>query len=231
LSRPRSAGARAALPSALIAAAALTGCGAQSSVSTTAATAQASKAATPAATPTPAAVHYVLSAPSTIGQWTLTTPTSTTQQKMQQGLSTAEQTLGISGGSPVMGLYNDSADQDWVVFLGMNGSGFDPSKLVTAANTAPRYTTDGTGDNVSWTWVPNLAGGPHGGQVECNESVVSSGDLAAEGATCYWETATTGGVVTIYPQANRSQWDFGYSAKQMDGFMLTVRAAVEQLRN
>jgi hypothetical protein len=213
LSRPRSAGARAALPSALIAAAALTGCGAQSSVSTTAATAQASKAATPAATPTPAAVHYVLSAPSTIGQWTLTTPTSTTQQKMQQGLSTAEQTLGISGGSPVMGLYND------------------PSKLVTAANTAPRYTTDGTGDNVSWTWVPNLAGGPHGGQVECNESVVSSGDLAAEGATCYWETATTGGVVTIYPQANRSQWDFGYSAKQMDGFMLTVRAAVEQLRN
>lgn len=44
-------------------------------------------------------------------------------------------------------------------------------------------------------------------------------------------TSTTAGVVTVYPQANRSQWSFGYSARQMDGYLLTVRSAVEQLRN
>lgn len=227
MSRPRPAGARAALPCALIAAAALTGCGARSSATTAATIPPPAKNA---ATATAAVPSYVLSTPSTIGKWTLTTPSATTQQKMQQGLSTAERTLGVSGGTPVMGLYDDSADQDWIVFLGLNGSGFDPAKLTAAADTPPQYDTDGTGDRVTTTWVPNLAAGPHAGHVDCNESVVQSGGLAAEGATCYWMTSTTAGVVTIYPQANRSQWSFGYSAQQMDGYMLTVRSAVEQLK-
>jgi len=229
LSRPRSAGARAALPCALIAAAALTGCGAQSSATATATTPQPAKNAA-SATATAAGPSYVLSTPSTIGKWTLTTPSATTQQKMRQGLSTAEQILGVSGGTPVMGLYDDSADQDWIVFVGLNGSGFDPAKLAAAAGTPPRYDTDGTGDRVTTTWVPNLAAGPHAGHVDCNESVVQGGGLAAEGATCYWMTSTTAGVVTIYPQANRSQWSFGYSAQQMDGYLLTVRSAVEQVK-
>jgi hypothetical protein len=228
LSRPRSAGARAALPCAIIAAAALSGCGAQNSSTTAATTPQSAK--NPPTT-TAAGPSYVLSTPSAIGKWTLTTPSATTRQKMQRGLSTAEQTLGISAGTPVMGLYDDSADQDWIVFLGLNGSGFDPAKLAAAADTPPQYDTDGTGDRVTTTWVPNLSGGPHAGHVDCNESVVQGGGLAAEGATCYWMTSTTAGVVTSYPQANRSQWSFGYSARQMDGYMLTVRSAVEQLRN
>ena len=187
---------------------------------------------------TAAATGYVLSTPSAIDGWALTTPTSSTEQQLRQGLSQAEQLVGEPAGTPVTGMYDDTADQMWVVFVGLNGSGFDPSRLATAAEAAPVSTMDAIGDRLSTSWVTGVSGGPHGGETDCQQtleaqaglSTYSATGLATTGSACFWMTATTFGVVTVYPQQDRSDWDFGYTGKQMDGFMLKVRAAVEHLR-
>jgi hypothetical protein len=228
MSRTRTMRARGALSMPLLAAgaAALSGCSGATSTTSSATAATAS------------ATGYVLSAPSSIDGWKLTTPTSSTQQQMQQGLNQAEQAVGGVSGTPVTGLYDDTADQMWVVFVGLNGSGFEPSRLATAAEAVPVSTVDGIGDRTTTSWVTRVSGGPHGGQTDCQQtlevqvglSTYSASGLATTGSVCYWMTATTFGVVTLYPQANRNDWDFGYTGQQMDGFMLKVRAAVEQRR-
>jgi len=254
MSSPRIAGARGALSIALLAsgAAVLAGCSSNStsnanSTSTSTSTSPLSGVgATRTADATSAndttgaagagAAGYVLKTPSSIAGWPLTTPTSTVQTKMQQGLSQAEQTVGGVSGTPVAGLYDDTTDQAWVVFVGVNGSGLDPARLAQAALTAPISTMDAIGDRLTTSWVPSVSAGPHAGVAECQETVMAQAGLstyaatglAAEGAACFWMTATTFGVVTIYPQQDSTNWDFGYSGKQMDAFMLKVRAAAEQ---
>lgn len=242
MSRTRVPRARGALSIALLASGAAVLGGCSGSASTTSSTAAASSASATSATAAPAtqnaaATGYVLSTPSSINGWALITPTSSTEQKMQQGLSQAEQLVGGVTGTPVMGLYNDTADQMWVVFVGLNGSGFDPSRLATAAEAAPVNTMDAIGDRLSTTWVTGVSGGPHGGETDCQQtleaqaglSTYSATGLASTGSACFWMTGTTFGVVTMYPQPSRTDWDFGYTGEQMDGFMLKVRAAVEHL--
>lgn len=241
MSRPRRlTGTRGALCLALLASgvAALAGCDNRNSAtssppggSTAVGSPTAGTAVTGASTTSAAnAASYVLTTPAKIGGWALTTPSSSVLQKMQQGLTQAEQLVGVTG-TPVLGLYDDPTDQAWVVFVGVNATGLDPSKLATAAEAIPVHTTDGVGDRLTTTWLPDEPGGPHGGQTDCNESVISADDgLATQGADCFWMTPTTFGVVTLYPQANRTLTDFGWSGAQVDGFMLTVRAAVEQSR-
>lgn len=250
MSSPRIAGARGALSIALLAsgAAVLAGCSSHSPsnansnsnspLSGVGATRTAGTAGAAGAADTSGAgsVGYVLKTPSSIAGWSLTTPTSTVQAKMQQGLSQAEQTVGGVSGTPVAGLYDDTADQAWVVFVGVNGSGLDPARLQQAALTAPVSTMDAIGDRLTTSWLPSVSAGPHAGVAECQETVIAQAGLstyaatglAAEGAACFWMTSTTFGVVTIYPQQNSTNWDFGYSGKQMDAFMLKVRAAAEQ---
>lgn len=242
MSRPCSAGARrplsTALPAALLVLGAivLTGCSKSSNPS--AGSSGASGAGTAAADAVSAA-HYVLDPPPSIGGWTrVASPDSQAEQEMQQGLSQAEQTVGGISGTPVYALYNDPQDQAWIAFVGVNGSGLDPQRLARAAAVAPVATTDGVGDRVTTSWVPDVAGGPHGGQTQCQQTLMqqaglstfAAGGLAATGSACFWMTATTFGVVTLLPQPNRSAWDFGWNGEQVDGYMLKVRAAVEQLR-
>lgn len=247
MSSPRIAGARGALSIALLAsaAAALAGCSSNSTSNSHAnsnsplsgvGATRTAGAADPTGASGASSAGYVLKTPSSIAGWSLTTPTSTVQAKMQQGLSQAEQTVGGVSGTPVAGLYDDTTDQAWVVFVGVNGSGLDPARLQQAALTAPISTMDAIGDRLTTSWVPSVAAGPHAGAAECQETVMAQAGLstyaatglAAEGAACFWMTSTTFGVVTIYPQQNSTNWDFGYSGKQMDAFMLKVRAAAEQ---
>lgn len=250
MSSPRIAGARGALSIALLAsgAAVLGGCSSNSTANTNSNADSNTNSplsgvgATRAAGATGAggltgasSTAYVLKAPSSIAGWSLTTPTAAVEAKMQQGLSQAEQTVGGVSGTPVTGLYDDTTDQAWVVFVGVNGSGLDPTRLEQAALAAPVSTMDAIGDRLTTTWVPGVSGGPHTGAAECQEtemvqaglSTYAATGLAAEGAACFWMTPTTFGVVTIYPQQNSTNWDFGYSGKQMDAFMLKVRAAAE----
>jgi hypothetical protein len=234
MSRPREAGPRRALPLALLASAAcaavLSGCSSPAGHASSSGGAAAGASAAPSARSGAAqSASYRLAAPAAIGGWKLTQPSADTLAKMKQGLGQAEQTVGGLSGTPVFGLYDDTADQAWVVFVGLNGSGYDPSVLTKAAQAAPVATTDAMGDRLTETWLPDSAGGPHGGRAACQESVeYAATGLAAEGSACFWLTPTTFGVVTIYPMQNSSRWDFGYSGKQMDGFMLEVRAAAEQ---
>ena len=246
--RTRIARARGALPIALLAsgAAVLGGCsGTTSSASSTssaspipAAGATSTAVASGAAAQDGGSAGYLLSTPSSVAGWKLTAPTSAVKQQMQQGLSQAEQAIGGLSGTPVTGLYDDTADQMWVVFVGLDGTGYQPSQLATAAETAPVSTMDAIGDRLTTSWVTGVSGGPHGGQADCQQTLVvqaglstsAATGLATTGSACYWMTGTTFGVVTLYPQQNRSDWDFGYSGQQMDGFMLKVRAAVEQQR-
>jgi hypothetical protein len=247
--RTRLTRARGALSLALLAsgAATLSGCSgsgpaaASSATATSATTAAVAAATAPAATlaASAATAGYVLSTPSTVSGWNLTTPTSNTQQQMQQGLSQAEAVVGGQlSGTPVLGLYDDSADQVWIAFVGLNGSGFDPGKLATAARALPRTETDDLGDQMTVSWVTNVSGGPHGGQTDCQQALAKQAglnpdDLAmvAMGSACFWMTSTTYGAVSIYPQAGSLNVPIeGYNGQQMDGFMLKVRAAVEQPR-
>jgi hypothetical protein len=233
MSRPRLAGARSALSIALLAsgAAVLSGCGASASPATT----SGGMHATAAGSSTTAATGYVLTTPSSISGWKLTAPSSSTTQKLQQGLSQAEQAVGGLSGTPVTGLYDDATDQTWVVFVGLEGS-FKPAQLAKAAETAPVSTTDALGDRLTTSWVTNVATGPHGGEVACQQTVeIQAGlstyaatGLAAEGTACFWMTSSTFGVVSMQPQANRNDWDFGWNGQQMDGYMVKVRTAVEQ---
>ena len=157
---------------------------------------------------------------------------------MQQDLSQAEQLLDGVSGAPVMGLYDDTTDQMWVAFVGLNGSGYHPSELATDAAAAPVSTMDALADRLTTSWMPGMSGGPHGRTAECQQTLIAEAELsthaatglATKGAACFWMTPTTFGVVTLYPQQNRSDWGFGYDAQQMNGFMLKVRAAVKQSR-
>ena len=248
MSSPRMARTRGALITAVLASATavLAGCSSNantnvssplSGLSTSRATGGPSSSAGPAADSTGTySAAYALSVPSSIAGWALTTPSPQVEEKMQQGLSQAEQSVGGLSGTPVTGLYNDAADQAWVVFVGVNSKGLDPDRLKQAALAAPVSTLDAIGDRLTTSWVTGVSAGPHAGAAECQQTVMiqagmsteAATGLAAEGAACFWMTSTTFGVVTIYPQQDRNDWDFGYSGQKMDAFMLKVRAAAEQ---
>jgi hypothetical protein len=243
MSRPRSPRARGALAAALPTALLVLGASLLSACSTSGGTSAGSAAAGSAAgKPTAAAggaasAGYVLDPPASIAGWSrVSSPDAQTVQKMQQGLTQAEQTVGGVTGTPVYAVYNDTQDQAWVVFVGVNGSGLDPQRLAQAAAVAPEATMDDLGDRLTTSWVPGVAGGPHGGQTQCQQTLIQQAGLAtyaatglaATGSACFWMTPTTFGVVTLYPQANRSQWDFGWNGQQTDAYLLKVRAAVEQ---
>jgi hypothetical protein len=68
-------------------------------------------AAGTAGTPASSTADWTLSLPSSInGDARLTDPTGSTDQEPAQGMEQAEQIAGISNGTKVEGVYDDSAD-------------------------------------------------------------------------------------------------------------------------
>ncbi|HEY2063741.1 MAG TPA: hypothetical protein VGH57_35570 [Amycolatopsis sp.] len=177
-----------------------------------------------AAAATPA---YVLAPPATVhGDPIVPNPTSAAAAQMTKALTQATSDAGVSG-TPVRALYDDSADDAWLVVLGVNGRGFDPHKMLAIYGAAPQTRIDGTGDRLTVTGVPGTAGA-HGGSAVCQETVAQGGPLAVEASVCYWLTPTTFGLVTLYPKHDGREWGFGWPATKIDALMTEVRPEVER---
>jgi hypothetical protein len=169
----------------------------------------------------------VLGTPAAVGDYTLHQPTAANLQKMKDALTQATGQFGISG-TPATAVYDDEADDAWIVFVGVTGSGFVPDKVTALSRQVPTTRTDGTGDVITSSW-PAEDPGPHGGQAVCNEQLLQSGGLAVEGGDCLWMTATTFGAVSMYPKNDGKSWDFGWSAAKQAQIMRSIRSGVETL--
>lgn len=171
---------------------------------------------------------WTLSLPASINGYPLVSnPSSASQQKMQQGLQQAEQLADISGGTPVMGAYDDTADDAWLVFVGVNGSGFDAAKLLSNVASGQAATDDGSDDFQHISAQPATVGS-HGGSAICQQAVVAMDGLAVEASTCFWMTPTTFGAVALEPKDDGNVANMGIPASKVNQLMQYVRPAVEQ---
>ncbi|WP_035803584.1 hypothetical protein [Kitasatospora mediocidica] len=183
----------------------------------------------PAAASAPRVPAYRLSAPASAGGFPFHQASSASQQKMAAAEQQSAQQLGISG-TPVEALYDDAAEGEWVVFIGINNTGgtpFDPSRLHARLWQQPATHDDGTGDRVTTSWS-DADPGPHGGRGICSQTLDQSGTLAAEDSACLWMTAATFGEVTFYPQGFNDRQLRGFSTTDAVNLMVSVRADVEQ---
>ncbi|MFJ8329896.1 hypothetical protein [Streptomyces sp. NPDC094437] len=168
--------------------------------------------------------------------WTLTTPGSVDglarvqpsaakMAKLTQALDQTTAELGITGSS-VEAVYDDPSQGGYLVFAGLNGSGYDPSTLKRMAQ-VPDTRQDGTGDRITQDWQSTTAG-DHGGQAGCQETMLQSGGLAALSSSCLWLTPTTFGLVTYYPNSASDHFLTNTPASVVAPLMRKVRDAVEQ---
>ncbi|MFF2926144.1 hypothetical protein ACFVTP_27710 [Streptomyces celluloflavus] len=169
---------------------------------------------------------WVIDFPEKLGAYPLDHhPTADARQKMHEGLGQVSGQLGVNG-TEVNAIYDDAADEYWVVITGMNGKGYDPSKLVPTLQKPPSVTDDGAGTRTTQSWTP-ADPGPHGGAALCHEELLQSGRMAVESTACVWETTTTLGTATLYPKQGGTRIKMGYGAKEMGGWMRKIRPVVE----
>ncbi|WP_411141459.1 hypothetical protein [Streptomyces sp. x-80] len=169
---------------------------------------------------------WVIGFPEKLGAYPLDRhPSADARQKMHEGLGQVAGRLGVNG-TEADAVYDDAADEYWVVITGMNGTGYDPSKLVPTLQKPPSVTDDGAGTRSTQSWTA-ADPGPHGGAAVCHEELLQSGRLAVESTACVWETATTLGTATLYPKQGGTRIKMGYGAKEMGGWMRKIRPVVE----
>ncbi|QMU70115.1 hypothetical protein [Streptacidiphilus sp. P02-A3a] len=209
-----------------------TGCGATAAArpgtappttTTTAATATASAAA--AGGGRAGGGGWTLSAPGSAAGLARFQPPAAESAKLTQSLDRTAQELGLTG-STVEAVYADPAQGGYLVFAGLNGSGYTPSVLGRMAQ-VPATRQDGTGDRITQDWQPTSAG-DHGGQAGCQETMVQSGSLAVLSSACLWLTATTFGLVTYYPDTGSDDFLTNTPAGVVAPLMRQVRDAVER---
>ncbi|MEV7436097.1 hypothetical protein [Streptomyces griseoviridis] len=145
--------------------------------------------------------------------------------KLTGALDRTAAELGITG-SAVEAVYDDPGQGGYLVFAGLNGSGYDPSAL-KRMDQVPATRQDGTGDRITQDWQPT-ATGDHGGQAGCQETMIGSGGLAALSSSCLWLTPTTFGLVTYYPNTRSDHFLTNTPAGVVAPLMRKVRDAVER---
>lgn len=182
------------------------------------------------ATPSPTTPAWKLSIPNTInGEQRLTNPTAQTQTELQQGIQKAEQYAGITTGTVVSGIYNDPADDAWLVVIGVNGSDFNSTHLVTSVKDSQPGVA--IGDAASTSIAEPATAGPHGGTALCQQTSMTidtvDGAISSQTGTCYWMTPTTFGVVSLITKVGSPITAFFISAAKVNSIMQYVRPAVE----
>ncbi|MBF9073706.1 hypothetical protein [Streptacidiphilus fuscans] len=170
---------------------------------------------------------WTLRMPSTVVGLRQTTLPSDAMAKINSTLQQDAAPLGVTGGTPLVAVYDDPQYDVYVIVAGYNGSGFDPAKLTTLVNVAPKFTEDGAGDRITTNSMP-VDPGPHGGAAGCASEVLQNGDLATESTLCSWMTATTMGSVSYYPKPDHQQMVFGTGPDVIGKLTRDVRQAVEQ---
>ncbi|GAB2705599.1 hypothetical protein [Kitasatospora kifunensis] len=143
-----------------------------------------------------AAAHWTLSMPAVANGYQQHQPTAAQLTKINDTMAKLTAQLHLTG-QTVTGLYDDPAEDAWLIVTGVNGSGFDQGALQTLAK-SPAISTDGAGDKFSTTYQ-SVDPGPHGGSDICQQTLETSpsiyGTLAVEATTCMWLTPTTFGAV------------------------------------
>jgi hypothetical protein len=170
---------------------------------------------------------WILSMPSTLlGMPQIQAPTAMTT-KIDGELAKRTSPLGVSGGRPVIAVYDDTKQDVYIIVAGYDGCGFDPSKLTKLVTAVPHTDYDGTGDRVTFNSVA-IDGGDHGGAAGCSSEVVQSGGLAGESTVCSWMTPTTMGSVTYYPKPDHQQVVLGTGPEVLGKAMRDIRDVVER---
>ena len=124
------------------------------------------------ANPTATPARWVLSMPASInGEQRLTDPDSQTRAELRQGIQQAEQNAGLTGRPAISGIYDDAADDAWLVVIGVNGAGFDSGQLVANIDAQqPGIAVGGSDETVT---VKPATIGPHGGTAICEQTAES----------------------------------------------------------
>ncbi|MCX4747027.1 hypothetical protein OG455_16080 [Kitasatospora sp. NBC_01287] len=176
------------------------------------------------------AARWVMTMPDTVAGHPKITP-SAAQLKQITDSWAGSQAKVHAGGQVVVGVYDDPAEDAWLIVTGVNGSGFDPA-AVSTLSTAPAATRDGQGDAVTNTFK-NVDPGPHGGTDTCDEQLDEArtlqGTIAAEDTTCFWMTPSTFGAITFYNKKDDriTIHDVSITPDVAGPIMLSVRDDVE----
>ncbi|KJK59183.1 hypothetical protein [Saccharothrix sp. ST-888] len=215
-----------AVAAVLLLAAGTAACGSGSSGSAAAAPAGPAAPGNPGAAGAAQAAAYRLGTPGSAGGYAFHQATGASEQKMSTEEQRITGLLGISG-TPVRALYDDAAENEWIVFIGVNGTGFDPSRLHARLWQPPITRPDGSGNRSTLSWQ-DADPGPHGGRAICSEELLQSGAMAAENSACMWMTPTTFGEVSFYPKGFSDRLLKGFTTADAVNLMRGIRADVEQ---
>lgn len=180
----------------------------------------------PAAGGNPGGGGWVLSAPDSIFGFPKIQPRQASLAKIQSQLTTGAPALGVSG-AQVIGVYDDTTHDVYLIVAGYNGSGFDPARLTAAFDKPPQSFDDGHGDRSVTTTVP-IDAGPHGGTAGCRSDVAqTAGGLAVEFTLCAWMTSTTMGSVSYEPKLDGKAIVVGSGPDVMGKVMRGLRDLAE----
>ncbi|MEY9947282.1 hypothetical protein [Kitasatospora sp. GAS1066B] len=152
--------------------------------------------------PAPAAANgprWTISLPDTVAGHPRITPGAAQLKQITDSWAQTRAKVGANGQVQV-GVYDDQAEDAYLIVTGVSGSGFDPSRVNTLS-TAPAATRDTDGNAVTNNFQ-NVDPGPHGGSDTCDEVTDEArsiqGTMAAENTSCFWMTGTTFGGITFY---------------------------------
>ncbi|GAA1253418.1 hypothetical protein GCM10009665_50110 [Kitasatospora nipponensis] len=173
-----------------------------------------------------AGAAYRLGTPASAGGYAFHQPSEQSRRQLADAAQQSARQLGLSG-TPVQALYDDPADNQWIVFIGYDGTGYDPAHLHAALWQQPVTRLDGTGDRVTVSWQDSDPG-PHGGTAICRQELMRSGALAAENTACLWLTPTTFGEISFVPKGFSDRQLRGFTAADVGALMRTLRGDLEQ---
>lgn len=172
-----------------------------------------------------AAQGWALSVPDSVLGLTRYQPPGSMLQTITSALRSNTAPLGVTGGTPVIGVYDDPKYDVYIIVAGYNGAGFDPSKL-TAMESAPPSVKNVNGTRFTENHV-TINPGDHGGTAGCSSSLGQSWAMAAESTACLWMTATTFGSVTYLPKPDHQKMVYGTGPEVLGPVMRSIRAQVE----
>ena len=168
---------------------------------------------------------WVLSAPNSIFGFPRIQPNPATLDKIRSAITSGGTAVGVSG-PQVIGVYDDSTHDVYLILAGYNGTGFDPNKLTTAYSVPPLSVGNAAGVRV--TRIYSLTDpGPHGGTAGCLFDDDLSPMGGAENTSCEWMTSTTWGNIVYYPKPDHLKLVVGVTSEVMGKVMRDLRDQVE----
>lgn len=173
----------------------------------------------------------MISMPDTVAGHSKIDPSAAQLKQITDTWAQTRAKVGANGQVQV-GVYDDQAEDAYLIVTGVNGSGFDPSRVNTLS-TASAATRDADGNAVTNNFQ-NVDPGPHGGSDTCDEVMDEARSitvtLAAENTSCFWMTGTTfGGITFVNKQDGGIDFhSVDITAEVAGPIMVAVRSDIER---